>query len=151
MLPPRASIRDGLGLLRTLGGRTASLPPASLFPDGEDMVRWSAMGRTFVVSRSPEHVERVFVGGYDRFQKATHYRLLATVTGEGLLTSEGEAWERQRRLIQPVLGRRQIDGLVPPMVEATRRRSSSSWTTLRVEPKSSAAGSTTAPQYRYGK
>jgi cytochrome P450 len=77
------------------------------------------MGRTFVVSRSPEHVEQVFVGGYDRFQKATHYRLLATVTGEGLLTSEGEAWERQRRLIQPVLGRRQIDGLIPPMVEAT--------------------------------
>jgi cytochrome P450 len=117
---PRARIRDGLGLLRSLGGRTAGLPPADLFPDGGDVARWSAMGRTFVVSRSPDHVEQVFVAGYERFQKATHYRLLATVTGNGLLTSEGEAWARQRRLIQPVLGRRQIDGLVPPMVEATR-------------------------------
>lgn len=119
-MAPRARVRDGLVLLRTLGGRTPGLPPADLFPDGEDVVRWSAMGRTFVVSRSPEHVERVFVGGYDRFQKATHYRLLATVTGDGLLTSEGDAWERQRRLIQPVLGRRQIDSLIPPMVEVTR-------------------------------
>lgn len=117
---PRATIRDGLALLRTLGGRARELPPAGLFPDGADVARWSAMGRTFVVSRSPEHVDHVFVGGYDRFQKATHYRLLATVTGEGLLTSEGEAWERQRRLIQPVLGRRQVDGLIPPMVDATR-------------------------------
>jgi cytochrome P450 len=119
-MAPRAKIRDGLALLRTLGGRATSLPPADLFPAGVDVTRWSAMGRTFVVSRSPEHVEQVFVAGYDRFQKATHYRLLAAVTGEGLLTSEGEAWERQRRLIQPVLGRRQIDRLIPPMVDATR-------------------------------
>ena len=119
-LPPRATVRDGLRLLRTLGGRNAGLPPAELFPAGQDIVRWSAVGRTFVVTRSPDHVERVFVGGYDQFQKATHYRLLATVTGEGLLTNEGEPWARQRRLIQPVLGRRQIDGLVQPMVEATR-------------------------------
>ncbi len=117
---PRARIRDGLELLRTLGGRATELPPADLFPPGDDITRWSALGRTYLVSRSPQHVEQVFVGGHDAYRKATHYRLLATVTGEGLLTSEGEAWERQRRLIQPVLGRRQIDGLVPPMVAATR-------------------------------
>jgi cytochrome P450 len=117
---PRATIRDGVQLLRTLGGRTTGLPPSDLFPNGADVTRWSAMGRSFFVSRSPRHVEQVFVEGYDTYQKATHYRLLATVTGDGLLTSEGAAWEQQRRLIQPVLGRRQIDGLVPPMVEATR-------------------------------
>lgn len=117
---PRASVRDGLNLLRLLSGRANGLPPADLFPDGADLTRWSAMGRTFVVSRSPRNVEQAFVEGYDTYQKATHYRLLATVTGQGLLTSEGAAWERQRRLIQPVLGRRQIDGLVPAMVEATR-------------------------------
>ena len=112
---PRARIRDGLRLLGT-----SQLPPASIFPDeGTDVVQWSALGRRHLVSRSPRHVEQVFVEGHDDFQKATHYRLLATVTGEGLLTSEGDAWERQRRLIQPVLGRRQIDGLVPAMVSAT--------------------------------
>src|SRR5687768_8512412 len=92
----RARIRDGFALLRTLGGRATGLPPASLFPDGADVTSWSALGRTYVVSRSPEHVEQVFVGGYDTYQKATHYRLLATVTGDGLLTSEGEAWAAQR-------------------------------------------------------
>lgn len=91
-----------------------------MFPSPEvDVIRWSAFGRHYLVSRSPRHVEQVFVEGYESFQKAIHYRLLATVTGDGLLTSEGEAWERQRRLIQPVLGRRQIDGLVPAMIAAT--------------------------------
>ena len=117
---PRARLRYGLELLSSLGGRAVGLPPAELFPNGGDVARWSAMGRTFIVSRSPSHVEEVFVAGYDQFQKATHYRLLATVTGNGLLTSEGERWAKQRRLIQPVLGRRQIDRLIPPMVEATR-------------------------------
>ena len=117
---PRARIREGLRLLRLLGSRASGLPSADMFTDGNDVMRWSAFRRHYVVSRSPRHVEQVFVEGYDTYQKATHYRLLATVTGEGLLTSEGEAWERQRRLIQPVLGRRQIDGLVPAMVAATR-------------------------------
>ena len=106
-------------MLRVLGGRTNGLPSAEMFPDGDDMIRWSSLGRHFVVSRSPRHVEQVFVAGYDAFQKATHYRLLAVVTGQGLLTSEGQAWEEQRRLIQPVLSRGQIDGLVPAMVDAT--------------------------------
>jgi cytochrome P450 len=116
----RARLRDGIELLRTLGGRATELPPANLFPEGADVTKWSALGRTYVVTRSPEHVEQVFVGGDETYRKATHYRLLATVTGDGLLTSEGEAWAAQRRLIQPVLGRRQIDGLIAPMVEATR-------------------------------
>ncbi len=115
MRAPRGRLRDGIRLLGTDG-----LPPPSMFPAPDvDAVRWSALGRHYVVTRSPRHVEQVFVEGHETFHKAVHYRLLATVTGEGLLTSEGPAWERQRRLIQPVLGRRQIDGLVPAMVEAT--------------------------------
>lgn len=115
MRGPRGRIVDGIRLLGTSG-----LPGPDIFPGPDaDVVRWSALGRHYLVTRSPRHVEQVFVEGHDSFQKATHYRLLATVTGDGLLTSEGEAWERQRRLIQPVLGRRQIDGLVPAMVAAT--------------------------------
>lgn len=115
MRAPRGRLRDGIRLLGT-----SDLPAPSVFPTPDtDAVEWSALGRRYLVTRSPRHVEQVFVEGFDRFPKATHYRLLAAVTGEGLLTSEGPAWEEQRRLIQPVLGRRQIDGLVPPMVEAT--------------------------------
>jgi cytochrome P450 len=115
MRAPRGRLRDGIRLLGT-----TDLPAASIFPTPDtDAVEWAALGRRYLVTRSPRHVEQVFVEGFDRFPKSTHYRLLAAVTGEGLLTSEGPTWERQRRLIQPVLGRRQIDGLVPPMVEAT--------------------------------
>lgn len=115
MRPPRARILDGVRLLGT-----SRLPPATIFPDAQtDAVQVSALGRRYLISRSPRHVEQAFVEGYDSFEKATHYRLLATVTGNGLLTSEGPEWERQRRLIQPVLGRRQLESLVPAMVGAT--------------------------------
>ncbi len=93
-----------------------------MFPGADtDVIRWSALGRTFVVSRSPRHVEQAFVEGYDTYQKATHYRLLATVTGQGLLTSEGDGVGASAPVIQPVLGGRQIDGLVPAMVDGDGR------------------------------
>lgn len=111
----RGRIRDGIRLLAT-----SRLPAADVFPDPEtNAVEWSVLGRRYIVSRSPRHVDQVFVEGFGDFRKATHYRLLATVTGEGLLTSEGASWERQRRLIQPVLGRRQLESLLPAMVAAT--------------------------------
>ena len=44
---PRATIRDGLALLRTLGGRARELPPASLFPEGTDVTQWLISRSTF--------------------------------------------------------------------------------------------------------
>src|SRR5439155_4829494 len=70
-------------------------------------------------SRSPEHVEHVLIGGHDRYRKATHYRLIAAVTGEGLLTAEGDEWAANRRLIQPIFAKRHLDALVPHMTSAT--------------------------------
>jgi cytochrome P450 len=98
---------------------TQALPPAELvFPDGGDLAHRRVFGHHYFVSRSPDHVEHVFVAGHDHYRKSVHYRLLAAVTGEGLLTNEGEAWARQRRLMQPVFTKRHLDGLVPPMTAA---------------------------------
>jgi len=52
------------------------------------------------------------------YRKATQYRLIAAVTGEGLLTNEGEPWARNRRLIQPIFAKRHLDELVPHMTAA---------------------------------
>ena len=104
--------------MRTLARQ--ALPTERMF-DGPDvdLIHWNILGRHYIVTRSPRHVEHVFIEGYDRYRKAVHYRLLATVTGNGLLTNEGEHWAAQRRLIQPVFAKRHLDALVPHMRDAT--------------------------------
>lgn len=50
----------------------------------------------------PDAVRRVLVDQARSFGKATiQYRALSLVTGEGLLTSDGDVWRRQRRMVQP--------------------------------------------------
>ena len=84
-----------------------------------DLIYWRNGWQRFFSSRSPAHVEHVFIGGHDRYRKAAHYRLIAAVTGEGLLTNEGEPWVRNRRLIQPIFAKRHLDDLAPHMTAAT--------------------------------
>ncbi|MBV9283451.1 MAG: cytochrome P450 [Acidimicrobiia bacterium] len=86
---------------------------------GTDLLGWRNGLLRFFASRSPDHVEHVFIGGHDKYRKATHYRLIAAVTGEGLLTAEGEEWASNRRTIQPIFAKRHLDALVPHMTGAT--------------------------------
>ena len=47
------------------------------------------------------------------------YQLLYPLVGQGLLTSDGDAWLRQRRLMQPAFHRQRIAALGQMMVEET--------------------------------
>ena len=101
-----------------LTGREMPSPLEVLEERTEDVAEWRSLNRHGFALRHPDHIEHVLVAGHDRYVKAAHYRLLAAVTGEGLLTNEGESWAHQRRLIQPLLGRRQLDGLADHMTAA---------------------------------
>src|SRR5207245_458303 len=52
------------------------------------------------------------------FTKSADYRALARVLGQGLLTSEGDFWKRQRSLIQPAFHRQNILGYAAVMTQA---------------------------------
>src|SRR5262245_20698352 len=69
----------------------------------------------------PNLIEEVLVTQARNFIKHFALRLNPLVLGNGLLTSEGDFWLRQRRLIQPVLARGRIAGYTPVMVGAARR------------------------------
>jgi cytochrome P450 len=66
----------------------------------------------------PDGVRQVLAGSRDGFTKGNRfYKQIAEALGWGLLTTEGEHWQRQRRLIQPLFTRKQIAGYADLMGE----------------------------------
>lgn len=58
---------------------------------------------------SPDHVERVLVKEHRLFSKKTRgYDQLRQFLGNGLVTSEGDFWLRQRRIAQPAFHKQRI-------------------------------------------
>ena len=68
----------------------------------------------------PDGVKAVLAGSREGYSKGSRfYREIADAFGWGLLTSEGELWQRQRRLIQPLFTRKQISSYAALMAEET--------------------------------
>jgi cytochrome P450 len=71
-----------------------------------------------LVVRGPEAVRRVLLGNQDNYRKSNQYELLEPVLGKGLVTSEGELWQRQRKLVQPMFAKRHLGVFADQMAEA---------------------------------
>jgi cytochrome P450 len=69
----------------------------------------------------PEHVEYVLASGSKNFIKAASLRspFFRRLVGNGLVTSEGDFWRRQRRLAQPAFHRERVDAYAREMVDLT--------------------------------
>ncbi|MBO8202316.1 cytochrome P450 [Streptomyces smyrnaeus] len=80
-----------------------------------------APGRGIHLFCRPEHTEHILVDREQRYGKAFTYRPLREWIGLGLITSDGELWERQRRLIQPLFSHRRVETLRPLMVASVER------------------------------
>jgi cytochrome P450 len=66
----------------------------------------------------PDGVKAVLAGSREGYSKGNRfYQQIAQSFGSGLLTSEGELWRRQRRLVQPLFTRRQIAAYAELMAE----------------------------------
>src|SRR5437899_4729588 len=67
----------------------------------------------------PEYIEQVLVTDNRNFTKSRDYRGLGAIFGNGLLTSEGPFWMRQRRLMQPAFSHERIPSYAAMMLEYT--------------------------------
>jgi len=72
-----------------------------------------------ILLSDPEYVKHVLQTNNKNYKKGIEYEHLKPVLGEGLLTSEGDFWLRQRRLAQPSFHRDRIAGFIEKMVDCT--------------------------------
>ena len=69
----------------------------------------------------PDYIESVLVTQSNNFEKSKDYRALRRLLGYGLLTSEGEFWKRQRKLVQPAFHQERIAAYAEIMIGYTQR------------------------------
>ncbi len=84
-----------------------------------DLVAFPMPRTPVLLVNTPSAAHRVLVAGHRGYTKHTaQYSSLAMVTGQGLLTSDGEVWRRSRRLAQPAFHRSTLDVVAREAVSA---------------------------------
>lgn len=86
-----------------------------------DVVGLRFAHRRIALINHPDLIEQVLVTQNAHFRKHFALRLNPLLLGQGLLTSEGDFWLRQRRLVQPAFNRSRLADYAPAMVDATVR------------------------------
>jgi len=74
----------------------------------------------YLVVNDADGVRRLLVDNHRNYTKSRNYEALKLVLGEGLLTSEGDFWMRQRRLAQPAFHKERLASFVRMMISDTR-------------------------------
>ena len=83
-----------------------------------------------VLVADADDVQRVLQTNHQGYGKRTvQYAALSLVTGEGLLTSDGEAWRSMRRLLQPAFHRDLLGGVLAG-VDAAAQTLADEWSPL---------------------
>ncbi len=86
-----------------------------------DLVRVELLGMDTLLVSDPALIDQVLVKQHANFTKDWFLEDLKRVVGEGLLTSEGHFWKRQRRLAQPAFHRDRIASYGAVMVDMAER------------------------------
>ena len=76
-------------------------------------------GRIYLVTH-PDGVKHVVQDNHTNYIKGPWYKVLKPLMGDGLFSSDGELWKRQRRLVQPAFQRKHHPGMAAIVADATR-------------------------------
>jgi cytochrome P450 len=99
--------------------------PAEKYSTAQDLLSWmgdqcrrfgdtykgSIYGADVYVVRDPQYAQHVLRENWQNYAKGQAIKRVALLLGNGLMTSEGEFWKTQRRMIQPALHRKALGAL----------------------------------------
>ena len=120
-VPPRPEIMDRdlrwREILAALRGNVLRLLPRAAYE--EDVVVLRLFGRRLFLFNDPQAIHRVLVENLDNYRRPpVTRRILRPIVGDGLLLSEGDDWQRQRRTVAPALASRAVPVLARHIVGA---------------------------------
>ncbi len=117
--PPRSRGRMPLlRFLRTLKDSSVATYGDEMFE--EAIVERRVLWQRFLIVSAPRGIQHVLLDNAGNYVKSRiARRLVEPGIGRGLLTSEGDTWRRQRRLMAPSFDHRSLTSYVPAMTEAT--------------------------------
>ncbi|HEY1954258.1 MAG TPA: cytochrome P450 [Polyangiaceae bacterium] len=84
-----------------------------------DVVGFHMLHLDYVLLTNPDAIRHVLVENPKNYEKSRNYAGLKVILGQGLVTSEGEVWRRQRKLAQPAFHRERIASFVRAMDDCT--------------------------------
>jgi cytochrome P450 len=85
-----------------------------------DLVRLATLPHPVYLVSHPEAVQYVLRDNARNYRKGLLFKPIAALQGQGLLTSEGDLWARQRRLVQPAFHRQQLATFAEVMLDEAR-------------------------------
>lgn len=120
-LPPGPRPLPVVGNIPHLLGKDRIATFTSLWRDYGDITYLKLGPRHGFVLSSPDHLHHVLVKNQKNYVKGRGYNGLRLLLGQGLITSEGALWQRQRRLMQPSFTPAATTRFLAMMVEVTER------------------------------
>jgi cytochrome P450 len=78
------------------------------FREYGDLVQFRLANFHIYVVAHPDGIKHVLQDNHRNYRKSVDYKILARLLGQGLVTSEGELWLGQRRLMQPMFHRQKV-------------------------------------------
>lgn len=92
----------------------------STFAEYGDIYNVNSNLYTIYVTANPEYIQEIMVTNKKDYAKSDDYKVLKYSLGNGLLTSEGEFWKKQRRIAQPAFHRESMKNLLDTMIASTQ-------------------------------
>jgi len=67
----------------------------------------------------PSHIKHILLDNHKNYYKIFGYKQMFPIFGQGLLTSDGPLWRRQRKLISPIFHKQRLEKFVDIMTACT--------------------------------